>query len=43
MEQARTQIPAGNASPYHVVLKEYRLTLNRIAELRMKQLAHLVA
>ena len=41
MEEAKKDIPAGNHSPFYDVLTTYHRTLNRIADLRKAQLAHL--
>ena len=43
MEGAKMNIPAGNHSPFHDVLTAYHKTLNRIADLRKAQLAHLAS
>ena len=41
MEEAKGNVPAGNHCPFHDVLTTYHRTLNRIADLRKAQLAHL--
>jgi hypothetical protein len=40
MEESRVAIPSGNPSPFHDVLTTYRKTLQRIAMLKVEQIAH---